>query len=291
MSPLTHQLIRYAERKAPPSLAERLEEEWLADLTERHGHLSRALFGLGCCWATTVIAFEHRALNISTASTASGRGTMSAYFTEHSPFSRRTVAFAGIVALHAVVIYGFATGLGQHVFRELPTAMLGDFLQEPKVHDAPPPVHTDVKFTLTKVDIPPPVTTDIDLPPEPSFVNDPNANSITPPAPVTETFPTIHPVQRVGGGPGKGFPNSEDFYPPAAIRADQTGTSTIHVCVAPSGQLSSPPTLGASSGSALLDQGALRLAKAGSGHYRPGTENGTAVNSCFGLRITFDLKH
>ena len=55
---IAHRLIHRAARRAPDSLAERLEEEWLADLAEQHGQLSRLRFGLGCCWATHVIARE-----------------------------------------------------------------------------------------------------------------------------------------------------------------------------------------------------------------------------------------
>ena len=48
-------LIRYAASRMPPGLAERLEEEWIADLCQQDGALSRMRFALGCCWARQVI--------------------------------------------------------------------------------------------------------------------------------------------------------------------------------------------------------------------------------------------
>ncbi len=64
---LTHWLIRRAARGAPLSVSERLEEEWHADLATRPTTLSRLRFALGCCWATRVIAHEHRASGLALA--------------------------------------------------------------------------------------------------------------------------------------------------------------------------------------------------------------------------------
>jgi biopolymer transport protein ExbD len=51
-------LIRFAARRAPDSLSERLEEEWLGDLLQRDGPLARFALALGCCWAALVIAHD-----------------------------------------------------------------------------------------------------------------------------------------------------------------------------------------------------------------------------------------
>ena len=40
-----------------------------------------------------------------------------------------------------------------------------------------------------------------------------------------------------------------------------------------------------------LNEGALRLAKAGSGHYGATIEDGRPVNSCYPFRIRFDLRN
>jgi hypothetical protein len=62
-------LIRRAAHHAPHTLAERLEEEWLADLAAQDSPFARLRFALGCCWATWVIAHEHRAASAPVAAT------------------------------------------------------------------------------------------------------------------------------------------------------------------------------------------------------------------------------
>jgi TonB family protein len=106
-----------------------------------------------------------------------------------------------------------------------------------------------------------------------------------------EEPPKVPPrVIREPGGPGKGFPHTEDFYPANALRLGQEGVATVQVCVDEKGRLTSMPTITQSSGMASLDDGAVKLAKAGSGHYRPTTEDGRPVSSCYGYRIGFHVK-
>jgi len=50
------QLILRAARSAPGALSERLEEEWLAALSELRGQWRRVRFALGCRWAVIVRA-------------------------------------------------------------------------------------------------------------------------------------------------------------------------------------------------------------------------------------------
>jgi TonB family protein len=97
-------------------------------------------------------------------------------------------------------------------------------------------------------------------------------------------------VIRVQGGPGIGFPNTDDYYPSIAKRMEEQGVTTVRVCVGVNGRLISDPTIAQTSGSLRLDDGALLLAKAGSGHYRAATEDGRAVNSCYSYRVRFALR-
>jgi outer membrane biosynthesis protein TonB len=87
--------------------------------------------------------------------------------------------------------------------------------------------------------------------------------------------------------PGQGFPQTEDFYPLQSKRLGETGTPDVRACVNADGTLSAPPTLVRTSGSVRLDEAALALAAAGSGHYMPATENGNPVSECFVFRIGF----
>ena len=105
----------------------------------------------------------------------------------------------------------------------------------------------------------------------------------------SELSPSVPtPVKRVQD---IGFPSAEDFYPPAAIRMGEKGSATVRACVDAKGRLISEPTIVESTGSPRLDEGALKLAKAGSGHYRATTEDGQPVNSCYPFRIRFELRN
>ncbi len=290
MNEFALRLIQHAARNAPPSLSERLEEEWLADLSERQGTMSRTLFGLGCCWATKVIAREHYLLNIAAATATAGSTAMTAYAQHDSTFfSRRTTAFVVIVALHVAVIYAFATGLAHGFIAAIPQPTQVTFLQDtPRKVPPPPPTNPDLKD-------PPKVTIVI---PEFKFGEPPDTGetiqnvAVDPGLPTTASAPpqVETPVKRVLGGPGKGFPNSADYYPAASRRLGETGSATIEVCADNQGRLTADPAVIQSSGITRIDDGALKLAKAGSGHYRATTQNGVAINSCYPIRITFDLR-
>jgi biopolymer transport protein ExbD len=84
-------LIRLAARKAPPPLSERLEEEWLADLSEQPGQLARLRLALGCSWAAMVIRHDHQVEAIPVTTSICGEKTMMAHAHRGVvSFSRRT---------------------------------------------------------------------------------------------------------------------------------------------------------------------------------------------------------
>jgi TonB family protein len=284
----TRSLIQHAARNAPPSLSERLEEEWLADLAERRGQMARLRFGIGCCWATRVIAHEYSAPKVLAAVTATGNKVMNAYAQhDYSLFSRRTLAFVLIVGVHGVLILVLANGLGHNFIKVIPTGMELGWVPEVPNHQPPPPLPPPPTFKPYVIDIPP--TDDkVDLPPDDGQTIRQVSPEITGPVAPPSTPPRA--VNRVLGGPGKAFPNTDDFYPFDAKRRGEKGIATVRTCVDDKGRLTTVPTLAQTSGSASLDGGALRLAKAGSGHYRATTEDGRPVSSCYEFRIRFDLK-
>lgn len=86
---------------------------------------------------------------------------------------------------------------------------------------------------------------------------------------------------------GVGFPNADDFYPAIAKAINEQGSARINVCVDAQGRLTAEPTIVAGTNSRHLDAGALQLARAGSGHYRPTLEDGRPVDSCYSFRVRF----
>ena len=277
-------LIRKAAHCAPSPLAERLEEEWLADLAGRRGSIARLRLAFGCIWATRVIAWEHASARVLAAgpesgSTATSRSAQPAF----AFLTRRTPTVILIVGLHVLVIGGLAAGFVPHQQLQLPTTS-ADFIPDRRTPAVPPPA-VQPHFVPPPVEIPQP---DYDFP----APRDPNAISNPPADPIEGPVPTPPaPVLRVVGGPGAGFPNTQDYYPSAARRLNEKGVAIIRACVDPLGRLTGDPVITQSSGSVRLDEGARSLARAGSGRYRATTEDGKPVSSCFQFRIRFELSN
>jgi len=279
---MAQHLLQRAAHHAPPELAARLEEEWLADLAARRTALARARLAIGCCWAASVIAREH-GTRVAAAATARGPKAVAAYAPPDSTFfSRRSATVLLILALHAVLIYLLTVGIVHRMAEPAPAPIVATVTDGTPPHGPPPPL-AGPDFARIKIDIP----TRENL-----GEMQVGENAITVPEP-QNTAPVPGPaisVQRVPGGPGQGFPRTADYYPDAALRLSEQGSVSVQVCVAGTGRLTSDPAIAQSSGSARLDGGALALAKAGSGHYRPTTEDGRPVSSCFPLRIRFEMK-
>jgi periplasmic protein TonB len=282
---LVRGLIRHAAGNAPASLSERLEEEWFADLSARHGTIARLRFALGCCWATRVIAHELGAPARAAVTPATDKAAAVCTQVGPSFYSRRTTVSVLIVSLHTLVIYGLATGMARKVLEAVPDRLQVTLMPKPTPrYLPPPPQNTRIRQLLHLKPRPDPIV-DVELPPVTVTDLFTQPRDLTPPP-----QPPPPQVIRVVGGPGAGFPNTADYYPVAARRLLEQGSAAIHVCVDGSGRLTADPTLAESSGSARLDQGALRLAKAGSGHYRATTEDGKPVSGCYAFRVRFELK-
>jgi TonB family protein len=281
---IARKLIRHAAHKTPPALSERLEEEWLADLTARPGAFSQLRFALGCCWAMTVITHEFGAPVRATAA-AGVYKTTGVHDTGLSPsFSRRTTVILLIVGLHVLVIGVLATAIvAPKVLKGSPPRIDARVLPSP----APPVPPTPADPTLTPFTV-----LDPPIPQGPEVVTEQRVmTEITEAPPHRPAGPPLpKPVNRVPGGPGVGFPDTDDFYPPPSIRLREMGVSTVGVCVDSAGRLIGTPTIDQSSGSTRLDEGAVKLAKAGSGHYRPTTEDGRPVSACYPFRVRFQLR-
>lgn len=275
-------LVRRAAAAAPPSLSERLEEEWLADLESRRGLASRLLFGLGCCWAVQTIAREFP-LGVPVASAAGGSAVAAAYGSHAAQrWPRRPGAMMVIIAFHLVVIYAFMSVFKLPPLRPVPPIVHGRILTITRPTD---PATPGPKVQFTETHVPPlpfnkPFSFPSDPPPINTYVGKPESVG-------GGVVPTSSLVR---GGPGEGFPTAEEFYPPAAKRLGEQGIAAVHVCVDSSGRLTEIPTVVQSAGSSRLDAGAIRLAQAGSGHYRPEKENGRAVPSCYAFRVRFQLR-
>jgi TonB family protein len=283
---LAQDIVQRAARLTPGPLAARLEEEWLADLAARRGSFARLRLALGCWWAARVIHREHCALGLAAvAGSADSRALGQGWAVDFSFVSGRTLAIIVIACLHLAVLYSLARGL---IPPQTPAADSTQALFLPEVESRPQPPPAIRGLGLTDVRVPRVLTQPI-LPP---LVDDaPTVDASSPPT-VGEAPPSLPPrqVARIIGGTGAGFPSTDDFYPLAARRLGESGAVTVQVCVDATGHLNAVPSLAASSGSARLDEGALRLVRAASGHFRPTTEDGRPVSFCYPFRVRFELR-
>lgn len=213
---------------------------------------------------------------------------MSAYAQDSQFFTRRAVVFLLIIGVHVFIIWAFASGLARRAIESIAPPLQTEIVEEVQKHDQPPPPPPP-QMERPPVEIPPPEV-NIDLPVETTStaitdVTDKPQPKAPPPPP-----PPPKPVNRVASGIGRGFPDTEDYYPAASKRLGEEGGAVVHVCTDASGKVNQEPTVTKTSGIARLDEGAVKLAKAGSGHYKAATEDGHAVASCNNFLFKFQLR-
>jgi TonB family protein len=279
---LTIRLIEHAARHTSPAFSQRLQEEWLADLAARAGRLSRLRLAAGCWWAANVIAREYAVTGLAVA--GPNKAVAYAPLQASGFLSPRTVALVLIACLHLALIYFLSIGVANRTAKAPPPPIVVLRAQNPN-RTLPPPPPLPPKFAHPKIDtIEPDIP--IEVPAETQGLQNVSVDRSQQP----NTSATPPKVDRVIGGPGKGFPNTADYYPDASRRLGEKGVASVQVCVDAGGRLTSDPAITHSSGYSRLDAGALKLAKAGSGHYRPTIEDGRAVGSCFPFRIRFEFR-
>ena len=227
MDLIGQRLIRRAARGAPESLSQRLEEEWLADCAARPSAMSRLRFALGCCWATQVIAIEFQPSSVPAAGPAVA-GKLTGTYAQHDSgyFSRRSCTLFIVLSLHGLLFYALMNTLS-HIHRSAtPEPLVNRLIDNPRPHEFTPRL-PDPRFNDVKLRVPP---IDLVLPTEPDPPMVVSAKPAQDPPPSTPPSPP-QTVNQVLGGPGVGFPNTDDFYPPQARRMDEQGIATVKVCV------------------------------------------------------------
>ncbi|HEY5046786.1 MAG TPA: TonB family protein [Rhizomicrobium sp.] len=197
------------------------------------------------------------------------------YGTASRATPQRTVAIVLVALVHLGAIYALATGLAQNLYKKT--------VQEFKAEVIPP------KQEVVKP--PPPPPPQLQKPPPP-FVPPPDiviqseaapTNTITVQSKVSTPPPPPAPPQKVAppsisspvleaGGAGK---CQSSYYPPIAIRLNQTGTTTVSVHVGADGSVQNV-TLVNSSGHDSLDQAAIKCIT-GAWHYKPAMQSGQPV--------------
>lgn len=206
---------------------------------------------------------------------------MAAYIEQDSQFfTRRGVVVGAILLLHLLILWALVTGLASRAIEALAPPVQAVFQPE-DVKNTPPPPPPPPTFERPPVEIPP-TDTIVELPVAQATTAISNVTTKPVAAAVAaKAIPSTQP------GPGKGFPNSQDYYPPASQRLEEQGVAVVNVCVGTDGRLTAPPTIEKTSGFPHLDEGAIKLTTAASGKYKPGTADGKPVQACAKLAIRF----
>jgi periplasmic protein TonB len=209
---------------------------------------------------------------------------MAAYVQDSTFLTRRGAVLAAIIALHVFLIWALATGLARRAMELVTPPIAADIVEEVKKQDQPPPPPPP-ELERPPVEVPPPdVTIEIPVETQSTAIRDVTDKPVAHPPPPRASVPGT-PL-----GLAKGFPNVDDYYPGSARRLGQEGTAVVNVCVGPDGKLSKEPTIEKSSGTASLDEAAMKLAHAGSGRFKPATEEGKPITACTRLPVRFQLK-
>jgi len=218
---------------------------------------------------------------------------MKARISNAALLSQRTAALSTIVAAHGALVYAMANGMAHATSEIIMPAIHAEILPEnprPLMQREPVPVP---EMKQLRVTIPPP-DIEIDIPVDAS-------NAITgattgafmmeekaaPPPSGSAAKPALRYI--IHARVGQHFPDPDAFYPPTSIRHEEQGVVGVQVCVGVSGTVIEEPLVVKTSGSARLDEAALKLAR--SGHYLAGSVDGMPIIDCLQLPIRFQIKN
>ncbi len=210
---------------------------------------------------------------------------MAAYVHDTQFFTRRTVVLFAIIALHVFIFWALATGLAHRAIEVFAPPIQTEIVQEEqkKVEPPPPPPPEFQKpaggSAAARCGHRSAARADADH--RPRNVTTKHVEA-PPPPPKTGN--------KVGAKPGKNFPNTEDYYPPPRSASARKARRTCTCASARTARSPRRRRIAQTSGSARLDEGALKLATAGSGHYQPATEDGKPIQDCFVFRIKFTMR-
>jgi len=189
-----------------------------------------------------------------------------AYVSEKAS-GNRLISIGLVVALHVVIVYIMASGLGKATIELMKPPIDASIIEETQIDETPPP--------------PPPVVEKLPPPfvPIPEFnitATPSNTNAI---AAVSRDVPLTLPKSL------KGRKNKQPEYPPSAKRLKQQGTVVLALFVGLDGRVGEAK-IATSSGFPVLDEAALKEALR-SWRYSPGIKNGVPTAMWMYANVVF----
>ena len=202
-------------------------------------------------------------------------------------YSRRTMSFFLVVGAHVAVFAGLMLTISTTTINVPAPPFTATIIDKQRPHEEFPKVPPPKSEINIHVEEP-----EFHAPPTDQSLGDPiiaDPRSLPPTDIRAPQSPHVAKLEQ--GGTGAGFPDPAGFYPEQSIRQGDQGVSVVKVCVNTRGRLTTDPVTSKSSGFERLDLAALKLAKAGSGHYRPSTEDGVPVESCYPVGVRFQIRN
>jgi protein TonB len=200
---------------------------------------------------------------------------------------RHALIFVGILLLHVLAIGALWMSLADSGVRYSQTIFQIDLVPENGPREAPPLPPVNLQASRAIVAVAPemniPAAED---PPPPIQVTALREVFIAQPAPRAVSAPAAVPaVPNVRPRPIY-VPGGRDRYPAESIRASESGTPTITICISESGAVDSVEVT-LSSGFPRLDQAALGIGR--EARFRPAKLDGKPVSLCVPYRIKFAI--
>src|SRR5215813_12501051 len=147
---------------------------------------------------------------------------MAAYVQDSNFFTRRTIVLFAIIALHVFIAWALATGLARRAIELVAPPIQTEVVEDVQKKDEPPPPPPP-QLERPPVEVPPPdVAIEIPVETQSTAIQD-----VTDKPVVHAPPPPPKPTNVTRGGPGKNFPATEDYYPSASQRLNETGTATV----------------------------------------------------------------
>jgi protein TonB len=220
---------------------------------------------------------------------------------------KHLVGFGVVLVLHLLVGWALLTGLAQRMVEVIKAPIETKIIEEVKPPPPPPPENLPPppKFAPPPPSFVPPPEVIVNPPPTPAptitTVQEPPPAPAPvaiapPPAPAPVEAPPAPPPPRVAAKPAiadaKSCAPTNDDYPPAALRAEATGTTKIRFTVDASGKMSSAEVVksaGPSREHRALDR--VALTKLSECRFQAGRdETGKPIGGTFDVDYVWQIK-
>ena len=202
--------------------------------------------------------------------------------------TRRIVVLAVIVSLHALLVHFLANGAPDTYGHSDTPVIEAEVIPADRRIPGPPPSLPDIILQESNpIDVPL-LQIAIELPAEQPPASQAIDTSYLPsnPLPVAANAPTVVDPDPIVRPRPIGGPRGVDRYPNESIRAKESGTVEMNICVSPAGRVDSVE-LARSSGFPRLDHVALTMAS--EYQFQPATRQGHPIAVCAQYRIIFKV--